>query len=48
MVVKTHVEANNSYAEYHDKIQPETYLMYWGATTLYGQAMSQLLPYKDI
>jgi hypothetical protein len=45
---KRHVEANNRYAEGYDADKPENYLMYWDANNLYGHAMSQSLPYKDL
>ena len=31
-----------------DVTKPENYLTYWDANNLYGWAMSQNLPYKDI
>jgi hypothetical protein len=45
---KRHVKANNHYLEDFDATKPENYLMYWDANNLYGWAMSQYLPYKNI
>jgi hypothetical protein len=42
------VKANNHYLEDFDSSKPENYLMYWDANNLYGWAMSQYLPYKNI
>ena len=43
-----HVKANNHYLQDYDNTKPETYLMYWDANNLYGWAMSQVLPYKNL
>jgi hypothetical protein len=45
---KRFVKANNRYLEDFDSTKPENYLMYWDANNLYGWAMSQYLPYKNI
>ena len=45
---KRHVKANNKYVEGYDKSKPDNSLMYWDANNLYGWAMSESLPYKDI
>jgi hypothetical protein len=45
---KRHVKANNKYLEDYDPEQESNYLMYWDANNLYGWAMSQYLPYKNI
>ena len=42
------MKANNHYLDDFDATKPENYLMYWDANNLYGWAMSQYLPYKNI
>ncbi len=32
----------------YDETKPENYIMYWDANNLYGWAMSQALPYKNL
>ena len=43
-----HTVANNHYLENYDKTKPENYVIYLDANNLYGWAMSQHLPYKDL
>ena len=45
---KRYVEANNKYMDSYDNSKPSNYIMYWDANNLYGWAMSQPLPYKNI
>ena len=45
---KRYVEANNKYLENYDPSKPSTYIMYWDASSLYGWAMVQYLPYKGL
>jgi len=40
--------ANNHYLENYDPTKPEDYIIYLDANNLYGWAMSQSLPYKDL
>jgi hypothetical protein len=45
---KRHVVANNKYLPNHDTTKPESFLMYWDCNNLYGKAMCDLLPYKNL
>ena len=45
---KRHAKANNRYMKDYDETKEENYIMYLDANNLYGWAMSQPLPYKDI
>ena len=45
---KRYVKANNHYMSNYNPDLPEDYIMYWDANNLYGWAMSECLPYKDI
>ena len=45
---KRHCIANNKYMKDYDETKPENYIMYWDANNLYGWAMSQALPYKNL
>jgi hypothetical protein len=45
---KRHVVANNHLLENFDVSKPEDYLMYWDANNLYGGAMCEYLPYKNL
>jgi hypothetical protein len=45
---KRQVRANNKYLKDFDPKKPSTFIMYWDANNLYGWAMSQVLPYKDL
>ena len=45
---KRYVKANNHYMNDFDPTKPEDYIMYWDANNLYGWAMSEYLPYKNI
>jgi hypothetical protein len=45
---KRHVVANNHLLENFDVSRPEDYLMYWDANNLYGGAMCEYLPYKNL
>ena len=43
-----HTVANNHHLENYDNIKPEDYIVYLDANNLYGWAMSQPLPFKDL
>ena len=45
---KRYVEANNKYLENYEPSKPSNYIMYWDASSLYGWAMVQYLPYKGL
>lgn len=47
MVSKRYIEANNPYLRNYDSTKEHNYIMYLDANNLYGQAMSQDLPYSD-
>ena len=46
--IKRYAQANNPYIDTYDEDKPESYLMYWDANNLYGWAMSQSLPSRNI
>jgi len=45
---KRHVKANNKYLQDFDPKKPSNYILYLDANNLYGWAMSQLLPDKNL
>ena len=45
---KRHVKANNKYLKDYDSSKPSNYLMYWDANNLYGWAMCEYLPFKNL
>ena len=44
-ISKSHGEANNEYCPNYDKNKPKVYINYLGMNNLYGDAMSEYLPY---
>ena len=46
MAVRRYSEANNKYLKDFDPDKPIKYLMYWDMNNLYGDALSQKLPYE--
>ena len=48
MITKKHAVANNPLVEDFDASKPTNYLMYLDANNLYGWAMSQKLPEKNL
>ena len=42
------IQANSKYLDNYDKTKPSNFIMYWDANNLYGWAMSQFLPYKNL
>ena len=45
---KRMVKANNKYLEDYNPNEDSTFIMYWDANNLYGWAMSQSLPFKNL
>ena len=44
----SHSKANNHYLPYYNANEDENYIMYWDTNNLYGWAVVQPLPYKDL
>ena len=42
------VKASNKYLEDYNPNEDSTFIMYWDANSLYGWAMSQYLPFKNL
>ena len=45
---KRHEFANNKYIPNYDPYETSNCIVYWDANNLYGSAMSEYLPYKDL
>ncbi len=45
---KRYVKANNNYLPDYDDKQESNYILYLDANNLYGWAMSECLPYKNL
>ena len=45
---KRMVKANNKYLQDYNPNEDSTFIMYWDANNLYGWAMSQSLPFKNL
>ena len=45
---KRMVKANNRYSEAYNPNEDNTYILHWDANNIYGWAMSQYLPFKNL